>query len=122
MDPEVVKKTLRPNRHESSSATPSNSPPKEVSRLRLERASTQGDDSTDRYFRYSTPEIGYRDRKNKVPVLFDPFYQVDFRYVSRRYGGTGLVLRIPPAKLAQAMGGTVNGKDVLGSGEAVSLA
>ena len=51
---------------------------------------------------------------DKVPLLFDPFYQVESG-MSRSYGGTGLGLAIS-RQLAELMGGSVRVRSVVGRG------
>ncbi len=51
---------------------------------------------------------------DKIPLLFDPFFQVESG-MSRSYGGTGLGLAIS-RQLAEAMGGTVRVKSSVGRG------
>ena len=55
----------------------------------------------------------------KIPLLFDPFYQVESG-MSRSYGGTGLGLAIS-RQLAHAMGGTVRVKSTTGRGSVFSV-
>jgi len=64
-------------------------------------------------------DTGIGIAKDKVPLLFDPFYQVESG-MSRRYGGTGLGLAIS-RQLAQAMGGTVTVKSMVGRGSLFSV-
>jgi signal transduction histidine kinase len=51
---------------------------------------------------------------DKIPLLFDPFFQVESG-MTRSYGGTGLGLAIS-RQLAHAMGGTVRVKSTVGRG------
>ncbi len=55
----------------------------------------------------------------KIPQLFEPFYQVESG-MSRSYGGTGLGLAIS-RQLAHAMGGTVRVKSALGRGSIFTI-
>jgi CheY-like chemotaxis protein len=55
----------------------------------------------------------------KIPLLFDPFFQVESG-MSRSYGGTGLGLAIS-RQLAHAMGGNVRVKSSLGRGSVFTL-
>jgi signal transduction histidine kinase/FixJ family two-component response regulator len=55
----------------------------------------------------------------KIPLLFDPFFQVDSG-MSRTYGGTGLGLAIS-RQLAHAMGGTVRVKSTPGRGSVFTV-
>ena len=52
--------------------------------------------------------------RDKIPLLFDPFYQVESG-MSRSYGGTGLGLAIS-RQLAELMGGSVSVRSVVGRG------
>ena len=56
---------------------------------------------------------------DKIPLLFDPFYQVESG-MSRSYGGTGLGLSIS-RQLAHAMGGTVRVKSAVGRGSIFTI-
>ena len=56
---------------------------------------------------------------DKIPLLFDPFYQVESG-MSRSYGGTGLGLAIS-RQLAHAMGGTVRVKSAVGRGSVFTV-
>ena len=56
---------------------------------------------------------------DKVPLLFDPFFQVESG-MSRSYGGTGLGLAIS-RQLAEAMGGVVRVKSQLGRGSVFTI-
>jgi signal transduction histidine kinase/CheY-like chemotaxis protein len=64
-------------------------------------------------------DTGIGIAKDKIPLLFDPFYQVESG-MSRRYGGTGLGLAIS-RQLAHAMGGTVTVKSTVGRGSLFSV-
>ncbi len=55
----------------------------------------------------------------KIPLLFDPFFQVESG-MTRSYGGTGLGLAIS-RQLAHAMGGTVRVKSVIGRGSVFAV-
>ncbi len=57
---------------------------------------------------------------DKVPLLFDPFFQVDSG-MARSYGGTGLGLAIS-RQLVEAMGGTVRVRSKLGRGSIFRVA
>jgi len=57
--------------------------------------------------------------RDKIPLLFDPFFQVESG-MSRTYGGTGLGLAIS-RQLAHAMGGSVRVKSKVGSGSVFTL-
>jgi signal transduction histidine kinase/ActR/RegA family two-component response regulator len=57
--------------------------------------------------------------KDKIPLLFEPFYQVEAG-MSRSYGGTGLGLAIS-RQLAHAMGGSVRVKSALGRGSVFTV-
>jgi signal transduction histidine kinase/CheY-like chemotaxis protein len=57
--------------------------------------------------------------QEKIHLLFDPFFQVESG-MARSYGGTGLGLAIS-RQLAQAMGGTVQVKSVMGRGSVFTL-
>ena len=56
---------------------------------------------------------------DKIPLLFDPFYQVESG-MSRSYGGTGLGLSIS-RQLAHAMGGTVRVRSAVGRGSVFTV-
>ena len=56
---------------------------------------------------------------DKVPLLFDPFFQVESG-MSRSYGGTGLGLAIS-RQLAEAMGGVVRVKSAVGRGSVFTI-
>ena len=56
---------------------------------------------------------------DKIPLLFDPFFQVESG-MSRSYGGTGLGLAIS-RQLAQAMGGSVRVKSKIGRGSVFTV-
>jgi signal transduction histidine kinase/AmiR/NasT family two-component response regulator len=55
----------------------------------------------------------------KIPLLFDPFFQVESG-ISRSYGGTGLGLSIS-RQLAQTMGGSVRVRSIVGRGSVFTL-
>ena len=55
----------------------------------------------------------------KIPLLFDPFFQVESG-MSRSYGGTGLGLAIS-RQLAHAMGGTVRVRSAVGRGSVFTI-
>ncbi|MEP7301347.1 MAG: ATP-binding protein [Caldimonas sp.] len=57
--------------------------------------------------------------KDKIPLLFDPFFQVESG-MSRSYGGTGLGLAIS-RQLAQTMSGTLRVKSKLGRGSVFTV-
>ena len=57
--------------------------------------------------------------RDKVPLLFDPFFQVESG-MSRSYGGTGLGLAIS-RQLVHAMGGSVRVRSIVGRGSVFSL-
>ncbi len=59
-------------------------------------------------------DTGIGIAKDKIPLLFDPFYQVESG-MSRSYGGTGLGLAIS-RQLVELMGGTVRGRSAVGKG------
>ena len=56
---------------------------------------------------------------DKIPQLFEPFYQVESG-MSRSYGGTGLGLAIS-RQLAHSMGGTVRVKSAVGRGSVFTI-
>ena len=56
---------------------------------------------------------------DKIPLLFDPFFQVESG-MSRSYGGTGLGLAIS-RQLASAMGGVVRVKSAVGRGSVFTI-
>ena len=56
---------------------------------------------------------------DKIPLLFDPFFQVESG-MSRSYGGTGLGLAIS-RQLAVAMGGVVRVKSAVGRGSVFTI-
>ena len=56
---------------------------------------------------------------DKIPLLFDPFFQVESG-MSRSYGGTGLGLAIS-RQLAHVMGGTVRVRSTLGRGSVFTV-
>ena len=56
---------------------------------------------------------------DKIPLLFDPFFQVESG-MSRSYGGTGLGLAIS-RQLAEAMGGVVRVKSAAGRGSVFTI-
>ncbi|MEO8921664.1 MAG: ATP-binding protein [Caldimonas sp.] len=56
---------------------------------------------------------------DKIPLLFDPFFQVESG-MSRSYGGTGLGLAIS-RQLVQAMGGAVRAKSSAGRGSVFTV-
>ena len=56
---------------------------------------------------------------DKIPQLFEPFYQVESG-MSRSYGGTGLGLAIS-RQLAHVMGGTVRVKSAIGRGSTFAI-
>ncbi|MEO6363581.1 MAG: ATP-binding protein, partial [Caldimonas sp.] len=56
---------------------------------------------------------------DKIPLLFDPFFQVESG-MSRSYGGTGLGLAIS-RQLAEAMGGVVRVKSAVGRGSVFTI-
>ncbi|HEX4235705.1 MAG TPA: ATP-binding protein, partial [Caldimonas sp.] len=56
---------------------------------------------------------------DKIPLLFDPFFQVESG-MSRSYGGTGLGLAIS-RQLTQAMGGSVRVRSIVGRGSVFTL-
>jgi signal transduction histidine kinase/CheY-like chemotaxis protein len=56
---------------------------------------------------------------DKVPLLFDPFYQVESG-MSRSYGGTGLGLAIS-RQLAELMGGSVRVRSAIGRGSVFTV-
>ena len=64
-------------------------------------------------------DTGIGIARDKIPLLFDPFYQVESG-MSRSYGGTGLGLAIS-RQLAQTMGGTVAVKSKVGHGSLFSV-
>jgi CheY-like chemotaxis protein len=57
--------------------------------------------------------------RDKIPLLFDPFFQVESG-MSRSYGGTGLGLAIS-RQLAHAMGGTLCVRSIIGRGSVFTL-
>jgi signal transduction histidine kinase/CheY-like chemotaxis protein len=57
--------------------------------------------------------------RDKIPLLFDPFFQVESG-MSRSYGGTGLGLAIS-RQLVHAMGGSVRVRSTVGRGSVFSL-
>ena len=57
--------------------------------------------------------------RDKIPLLFDPFFQVESG-MSRSYGGTGLGLAIS-RQLAQAMKGDVRVRSLVGRGSVFSV-
>ncbi len=57
--------------------------------------------------------------KDKIPLLFDPFFQVESG-MSRSFGGTGLGLAIS-RQLAHAMGGSVRVRSIVGRGSVFTL-
>ncbi len=83
--------------------------------VRLRGARTQGGVKFD--IRIADTGIGIA--KEKIPLLFEPFYQVESG-MSRSYGGTGLGLAIS-RQLAHAMGGSVRVKSALGRGSVFTL-
>ena len=56
---------------------------------------------------------------DKIPLLFDPFFQVESG-MSRSYGGTGLGLAIS-RQLAEAMGGVVRVRSMVGRGSVFTI-
>jgi len=64
-------------------------------------------------------DTGIGIAKDKIPLLFEPFYQVEAG-MSRSYGGTGLGLAIS-RQLAHAMGGSVRVKSALGRGSVFTV-
>ncbi len=64
-------------------------------------------------------DTGVGIAKDKIPLLFEPFYQVEAG-MSRSYGGTGLGLAIS-RQLAHAMGGSVRVKSALGRGSVFTV-
>ncbi len=65
-------------------------------------------------------DTGIGIARDKIPLLFEPFFQIEAG-MSRTYGGTGLGLAIS-RQLAQAMGGTVRVKSVVGRGSIFTVA
>jgi CheY-like chemotaxis protein len=74
-------------------------------------------DGVELYVRVADTGIGIP--ADKIPLLFDPFYQVESG-MSRSYGGTGLGLAIS-RQLAHAMGGTVRVKSKVGRGSVFAV-
>lgn len=70
---------------------------------------------------FTITDTGIGIRKDKIPLLFQPFSQVD-QAKNRRFGGTGLGLSISQ-RLAQMMQGTIRVESAVGRGStfAVSL-
>jgi len=64
-------------------------------------------------------DTGIGIAKDKIPLLFDPFFQVESG-MSRSYSGTGLGLAIS-RQLAHAMGGTVRVRSALGRGSVFTV-
>jgi CheY-like chemotaxis protein len=64
-------------------------------------------------------DTGIGIAKDKIPLLFDPFFQVESG-MSRSYSGTGLGLAIS-RQLAHAMGGTVRVKSAVGRGSVFTV-
>jgi signal transduction histidine kinase/CheY-like chemotaxis protein len=64
-------------------------------------------------------DTGIGIASDKIPLLFDPFFQVESG-MARSYGGTGLGLAIS-RQLAHAMGGTVRVKSALGRGSVFTI-
>jgi signal transduction histidine kinase/CheY-like chemotaxis protein len=83
--------------------------------LRLRGTRTQG--GVKLVIRIADTGIGIA--KDKIPLLFEPFYQVEAG-MSRSYGGTGLGLAIS-RQLAHAMGGSVRVKSALGRGSVFTV-
>jgi len=84
--------------------------------LRLRGVRTS-DDHVDIVLRVADTGIGIPP--DKVPLLFEPFYQVESG-MSRSYGGTGLGLAIS-RQLAELMGGTVRLRSTVGRGSVFSV-
>ena len=84
-----------------------------VLRLRGKRAAT----GTQLVMRIADTGIGIAE--DKIPLLFDPFFQVESG-MSRSYSGTGLGLAIS-RQLAHAMGGTVRVKSAVGRGSVFTV-
>ena len=83
--------------------------------VRLRGARTQGGVK----FAIRVADTGIGIGKDKIPLLFEPFYQVEAG-MSRSYGGTGLGLAIS-RQLAHAMGGSVRVRSALGRGSVFTL-
>ncbi len=64
--------------------------------------------------RFSIRDTGIGIPEDKIPLLFESFYQTDSS-ISRKYGGTGLGLPISKS-LAELMGGTAGVESIEGKG------
>jgi signal transduction histidine kinase/CheY-like chemotaxis protein len=84
-----------------------------IVRVRAKRVSA----GVDLVIRVADSGIGIA--RDKISLLFDPFFQVDSG-MSRSYSGTGLGLAIS-RQLAQAMGGTVTLRSRIGRGSVFSV-
>jgi signal transduction histidine kinase len=67
----------------------------------------------------SVTDTGIGVPADKVPHIFDPFFQVDSK-MTREYSGVGLGLTIA-RDLARAMNGDVGFESAVGKGSVVSL-
>jgi signal transduction histidine kinase/CheY-like chemotaxis protein len=83
--------------------------------LRLRGTRTQG--GVKLVIRIADTGIGIAE--NKIPLLFEPFFQVESG-MSRSFGGTGLGLAIS-RQLAHAMGGSVRVKSAVGRGSVFTI-